>query len=125
MRRGATEKRLQIALTSGDRPVRPVSAADVVWQKLGLQLAAVGTDAVGRANSQLHGGLEVTAINVNGVAAKAGIKKGDIIVGLHNWETVSLGNVDYVLNHPDLATFNPIPFFIVRSGQIQITPAGF
>jgi len=53
------------------------------------------------------------------MAAKSGLRKGDILVGLHNWETVSVENVNYVLNHPDLATFHPVPFFILRAGQIR------
>jgi hypothetical protein len=32
---------------------------------------------------------------------------------------VSVENVTFVLNHPDLATFNPLRFFIVRGGQIH------
>ena len=75
--------------------------------------------AVARVNSQLHGGLEVSAINANGAAAKAGIKKGDVLVGLHTWETVNVDNVNFVINHPDLSSFNPVPFFVVRSGQIR------
>ncbi|MBI2803830.1 MAG: trypsin-like peptidase domain-containing protein [Planctomycetes bacterium] len=119
VRRGDKEKRVKLALASGDRQVRPASVSDIVWQKIGLQLSPVGGDLVTRINRQLHGGLEVTNINPGGVAARAGIRKGDILVGLHSWETVNVDNVNYVLNHPDLPTFNPVPFFIVRSGQIR------
>lgn len=96
-----------------------VGIADLIWQKLGMQLTTVRGEAVARANRQLHGGLEITAINGAGAAAKAGLRKGDILVGLHSWETVSTDNVNYVLNHRDLSTFNPVPFFILREGQIQ------
>jgi serine protease Do len=119
VRRGEQEKSIKVALASGDRLVRTASASDIVWQKLGMQFTPVASDAVTRVNSQLHGGLEVTAINANGAAAKAGIRKGDVLVGLHTWETVNVDNVTYVLNHPDLTTFNPVPFFILRSGQIR------
>ncbi|MBI1831974.1 MAG: PDZ domain-containing protein, partial [Planctomycetes bacterium] len=119
IRRGDQEKTVKLALASGDRQVRPASLSDIVWQKLGAQFAPVAGDMVARANNQLHGGLEITAINANSAAAKAGLKKGDVLVGLHTWETVSLDNVNYVLNHPDLPTFNPVPFFIVRGGQIR------
>ena len=34
-------------------------------------------------------------------------------------ETLTLDNVVFVLTHPDLATFSPLRFFIVRSGQIH------
>ena len=30
-----------------------------------------------------------------------------------------LDNVAFVLTHPDLASFNPLRFFIVRAGQIH------
>lgn len=93
--------------------------ADLVWQKLGVQFTPVASDLLTNVNKQLHGGLEVTAINQGGMAAKAGLRKGDILVGLHNWETVSPENVNFVLNHPDLATFHPVPFFILREGQIR------
>ena len=58
-------------------------------------------------------------IFVDQIATKAGLKKGDVLVGLHTWETVNVDNVNYVLNHPELANFNPVPFFIVRAGQIR------
>lgn len=93
--------------------------ADIVWQKLGVQFTPVASDVLQAVNKQLHGGLEVTAINQSGLAAKAGFKKGDVLVGLHNWETLSVENVNFVLNHPDLATFHPVTFFILRSGQIR------
>jgi serine protease Do len=93
--------------------------ADLVWQKLGVQFTPVASDTLTNVNKQLHGGLEVIAINQTGLAAKAGFKKGDVLVGLHNWETVSVENVNYVLNHPDLATFHPVTFFVLRGGQIR------
>jgi serine protease Do len=120
IRRKDEEKKIDLALGSADRAVRPVAqVADIVWQKLGVQLASVPADSVTRINGQLHGGLEVTNINANSAAARAGIRKGDILVGLHQWETVSLDNITYVLNHPDLASFNPMSFFIVRDRQVR------
>ncbi len=119
VRRGDQDKSVKVALAAGDRQVRPASVSDVVWQKLGVQFTQVAGDAVTRVNNQLHGGLEITNITANGAAAKAGLRKGDVLVGLHTWETVTVDNVNYVLNHPDLATFNPVPFFILRGGQIR------
>ncbi|PWU17407.1 MAG: hypothetical protein C5B49_08955 [Bdellovibrio sp.] len=67
-------------------------------------------------DSWRHG---VLAIDAKGVAAKAGIQKGDVLIGLHKWETVSVDNVRYVLDHPDLGSFNPMPYIVVRSGNIR------
>ncbi len=111
---------LQVVVQRQDQEKRlQFVVADLVWQKLGVQFTPVASDVITAVNKQLHGGLEVTAINQNGMAAKSGLRKGDILVGLHNWETVSVENVNYVLNHPDLATFHPVPFFILRAGQIR------
>lgn len=119
LRRQKRETSAELALAAPDRDVRPAGALDVVWTRLGLQLAPVPADTVSRVNSQLHGGLEVTGINASGAAYRAGIRKGDVLVGLHQWETVSLDNVTYVLNHPDLGHFNPLPFYILRGGQVR------
>jgi serine protease Do len=92
---------------------------ELVWQKLGLQVTPVNRDSVVSINSQLNGGLQVTAVLANSAAARAGIRQGDILVGLHQWETLSIDNVAFVLQHPDLSSFNPLSFYIIRSGQVR------
>jgi serine protease Do len=122
VRRGDQEERTELALGGGgERVVRAqsTSSSDVIWTKLGLQLQAVAGDTVTRVNRQLNGGLEVTDLHADGPAAKAGIRKGDILVGLHSYETLSADNVVYVLSHPDLANFYPLSFYILRSGQVR------
>jgi serine protease Do len=99
----------------GGRP----AAADLVWRKLGVRLSRVEPEAVSRVNRQLNGGLEVTSVHGEGAAARAGIRRGDVLVGLHQWETLSMDNVVFVLTHPDLASFNPLSFYIVRGGQVR------
>lgn len=79
----------------------------------------MGSDVVARANPQLHGGLLVTDVSPGSVAAAAGIQKGDILVGLHLWETLNPDNVAYVLNHKDFATFQPLQFYLARDGKLR------
>jgi len=117
IRRQGHEEHLKLALASADRS-RP-APIELVWGKLGLQFRPVDGEIVARVNRQLHGGLEVTEVENDGVAAKAGIRRGDILVGLHQWETLTVENVAFVLGHPDLATFNPLSFYIVRGGQVR------
>jgi serine protease Do len=95
------------------------SAADLVWRKLGLKLQPVTAETVSHSNQQLHGGLAVVEVRAEGAAAKAGIQRGDVLVGLHQWEMLTAENVMFVLTHPDLATFNPLRFYIVRTGQVH------
>jgi serine protease Do len=117
VRRKGADQRLELVLQAAEA-AHPASS-DLVWRKLGLRLNPVGADLVTRANRQLHGGLAVVALDPEGAAAKGGIQRGDILIGLHQWETVTIDNVHFVLTHPDLATFNPLRFFIIRSGQIH------
>jgi serine protease Do len=117
VRRKKVEQRLDLVLQGVDRP-QP-SLADLVWRKLGLRLSPVKSELVSRSNQQLHGGLTVVELNGDGPAAKAGIQRGDILVGLHQWEMLTADNVVFVLTHPDLANFNPLRFYIVRNGQVH------
>ncbi|HJZ53884.1 MAG TPA: trypsin-like peptidase domain-containing protein [Gemmataceae bacterium] len=92
---------------------------DVVWRRLGLKLQAVGPDVVAKANPQLHGGMLVTDVAPGSAAATAGILKGDILVGLHQYETISYENVAFVINHKDLASFLPLKFYVARDGKLR------
>jgi serine protease Do len=115
--RKGEEQRVDLVLQAVEQTAP--AATDVIWRKLGLHLSVLHAELVSRSNSQLHGGLAVVEVNPEGAAAKAGIQRGDILVGLHQWETVNLENVVFVLNHPDLPSFNPLRFFILRSGQVH------
>ena len=49
-----------------------------------------------RVTPQLKGGLELINVNADSLAARAGIRKGDILVGLHDWETITLEKKPWV-----------------------------
>jgi serine protease Do len=117
VRRRGQEERLELVL----QPVgpSPVTPAELVWRKLGLRLNPVPAEVVSRSDANLHGGLAVVEVSPNGLAGKAGIVRSDILIGLHNFETLSLDNVVYVITHPDLASFQPLRFWIIRSGTIH------
>jgi serine protease Do len=117
LRRGGAEKTMHVAVDSVRNT--PLQTPDLVWRKLGLRLQVINVDDVSRTHPQLHGGLLVSEVRAEGVAAKVGIQRGDILVGLHQWEMLSLDNVTFVLNHPDLASFTPLRFYILRSGQVH------
>jgi serine protease Do len=117
VKRNGEDKQAELVLQSADKA--PLAATEVIWRKLGLRLAPASADSVTQGNQHLHGGLTVSEISADGVAGKAGIQRGDILVGLHQWETVTVDNVNFVLTHPDLPSFNPLRFYIVRNGQVH------
>ena len=61
--------------------------------------------------------MSVVAVRPDSPAARQGIRRGDVLVGLHIWETISLENVAYVLNRPDFADLEPVKFFILRNNE--------
>ncbi len=121
-RHSGAEKTAEVSLESS-RPAaieQAVNAAgDAAWQKMGLRLRPVGADAVNRSYPQFRGGLAVTDVRPDSPAERAGVQRGDILVGLHKFEMLSGEHIHYVLAHPDLATFQPLKFYVLRSGQLQ------
>ena len=124
VKRAGTATDLELVLQPG--PKVPLAAGDAVWKRLGLKVAPVGAEAVAKANPQLRGGLQVTDVATGSVAAVGGIQKGDVLVGLHLWETLNLDNVTFVLNHKGLASFSPFKVYFARDGRVRetsLTPA--
>jgi serine protease Do len=117
VRRGPTDQKTELVLDAAHTPATIVN--DPVWRRLGLKLQAVAAETVSHSQPQLHGGLLVADVRSESAAGKAGIQRGDILVGLHQWEMLSTENVSFVLNHPDLSTFTPLRFFILRNGQVH------
>jgi serine protease Do len=121
-RHGGAEKTADVVLESVRAAAIEQAAnpsGDAVWQKLGLRLRPVGADAVGRNYPQFRGGLTVTDVRPDSPADRAGLQRGDILVGLHKFEMLTGEHVQFVLHHPDLPTFQPLKFYIIRSGQLQ------
>jgi len=113
------KSRVDLELVLASAKVVVVAPGDLVWRKLGVKINAVGAEAVAKANPLLHGGLLVTDVATGSAAAAAGIQKGDILVGLHLWETLNSDNVAFILNHKDFATFQPLRFYLARDSKLR------
>jgi serine protease Do len=111
--------RVDVELVLASTKIAVVAPGELVWRKLGVKLNVVGADTVAKANPLLHGGLLVSDVASGSAAAAAGIQKGDILVGLHLWETLNPDNVAFVLNHKDFATFQPLRFYLARDGKLR------
>jgi serine protease Do len=108
---------LDVSLALATRPRSLAPQNDQVWDMLGLRLAPVPTPQFKQYNSRYRGGLAIVAVRAEGPAAKQGIRRGDVLVGMHEWETVTPENVDYILNRPDFQKFDPVKFYILRSND--------
>lgn len=93
------------------------NSSDLMWDRLGLRLTPVPDGDNSLSDQPYRGGLRVVNVRGQSPASRNGLQKGDILVGLHVWETVSTDNVSYVLNHPQFATFNPLKFYVLRGKE--------
>ncbi|HEX4149433.1 MAG TPA: trypsin-like peptidase domain-containing protein, partial [Pirellulales bacterium] len=96
---------------------RPLADNDPVWELLGLRLQPISTKQFQQFRSRYRGGLAVIDVRPDSPAAKQGIRGGDVLVGMHVWETVSLENVNYILGRSDFTQLDPLKFYIIRGSE--------
>lgn len=96
---------------------RPADAPAEAWQRFGFRLTQLASTERQLVGDQYRGGLRITAVKPDSPAARNGIRPGDILVGLHIWETVTNENISYVIDHPQLSKFDPLKFYIIRGRE--------
>ncbi len=97
---------------------RPKASGDV-WSMLGMKLEPIPEDEFNeRFQTMYRGGLTVKALRPRGPAESRGIRSGDVLVGMHTFETVTLNHVAYILRQPDFDEHNPLQFLIIREGRL-------
>jgi len=106
-----------IALTRTSRTQLKPALADRTWTVLGLRLAPMDETAFKELGTRYRGGLQVIAVRAESPAAQQGIRRGDVLVGMHVWETIKLENIAYILDRDDLSKFDPMIFYIVRGSD--------
>ncbi|MGL4553126.1 MAG: PDZ domain-containing protein, partial [Gemmataceae bacterium] len=124
IRRDGADRKAELVLEAVVRadPRAALASAQTpsVWRSLGMKLGPLPNAAeVMKAHPRLNGGLLITEVRSDGPAAKAGLRGGDVLVGLQQWEMLSLDNVNFVLTHPERSTFTPMQFYILRGGQVH------
>jgi len=115
-------RKASAANTAANTAANLAPAAQQAWQAFGLKFEVVKTRELQKRHGRevlehYRGGLRVTEVRKNGPGASHGIRQGDVLVGLHEWETVNLDNVRWVLDHPQLRKFNPVKFYVLRGRE--------
>jgi len=108
------QEHLKMPLVLAEAPATAEEPADSVWDLLGLKLKVIAPEQFAQYRSSYNGGLSVTAVRPDSPAARQGIRAGDVLVGMHVWETVSLENVKYILGRPEFNRLEPMKFYILR-----------
>jgi serine protease Do len=105
---------VNVSLVLATSPKRRAPAHDKTWTMVGLRLEPVPADEFEQFKTHYRGGLSISDVRPGSPAARQGIRAGDVLVGMHIWETVSLENVEYILNRLDAAALDPLKFYILR-----------
>lgn len=119
IRRGGESLNVNLKLAESTKQRTAVTVGSgPQWEILGLALKPIPQEEFRQQfQTSYRGGLLVTAVRPGSAAASQGIREGDVLVGMHIWETISLENVSYVINRPDFASLTPIKFFILRGSE--------
>jgi len=107
---------LQLALSQRSSKREP-GTHERAWQLLGMRLIKVSASKVRQTNPRYRGGLKVVSVRPSSHAARQGIRQGDVLVGMHIWETISLENVSYIINRKDLKELQPLKFYVLRDDE--------
>ncbi len=110
--RGGGEEQLQLALAEARK--QTATASERAWEQLGLRLAPAVADAVRQLQPRYRGGLLVQEVRFGSAASDKGIRPGDILVGLHVWETITPNNVSYILDQIESEQLDAVKFYILR-----------
>ena len=58
--------------------------------------------------------MHVEEVRPDSPAANEGILPGDILVGMHTWETASAQDVQYIVTRPTLDQMGSMKFYVLR-----------
>lgn len=113
-RSGAVE-RVELPLAAARQ--LSMSIDERCWLELGLRIETMPAPKVQRLQARYRGGLLVKEVRTGGPASDQGIRSGDVLVGLHVWETVSVENITYVLDKAREDNLGPLKFYVLRGRE--------
>ena len=108
--------------------------SDRFWSQLGLRLTLLPANEVRSqlSKTKYRGGMRVLEVKPESPAAANGIQKGDVLVGLDKWETMSVDNITWIMNQmmtqtPSADGQSQMKFYLVRGqetrfGYLPVSP---
>jgi serine protease Do len=110
---------------------RPALGDDAAksWEVLGLTLTEEPRSTFQRRSTRYRGGMRVDSVRPGSPAAEEGILPGDILVGMHKWETASQQDIDYIISRPSLGQMGKLKFYVLRGqntlyGHLNVASRG-
>lgn len=95
--------------------------ASLAWQVIGVAVRQAGDSFTRRMNGELNtsyrGGLVITDVRKGSAADEQGMRVGDVLLGIHSWQTSSLNDLAGILEQPEIQKGPKAKFYIVRRDQ--------
>jgi serine protease Do len=119
-REGAVKK---VALTAGKPPQTQtlLTPAQRIWERIGIRAEPLRPQTTRMMNSRMRtaykGGLQITGVRSGSPAGRQGIEAGDILLGIHGWQTASLSDLEMIVERPELQRSPEAKFYLVRRDQ--------
>jgi serine protease Do len=115
--RGANKIAQPLALKPSGYGVTEQNVARVAWEQLGVRVVPVPASAVSGINDEYTGGLKITEIRSGSPASKQRLLPGDVIVGIMEWHTSSMDNLQWILSSPNFRTAPSAKYYVIRKRQ--------
>ena len=100
--------------SSAAKPVVEPEYQSLAWDMLGLALEPISSQEFAQLSTKHNGGMRVVKVRSNGPAASQSIRAGDVLIGIHEWETTSENDVEFILNQDEIRSRNQVKYFILR-----------
>jgi serine protease Do len=118
--RGQDVMEMAVATTRADQ-TDGKNPNDTAWAVIGIRAKPISQSSMTRLNSRMRtpyrGGLYITSVRSGSAAAEQGIQVGDVLLGIHGWQTASISDLAGILDHPDMQKGPRAKFYIVRREQ--------
>lgn len=116
---------VEITLSSMAATTTAHPVAKDAWNRMGIRAISINKKFNTKKTSY-RGGLKVLEVRTDSPADKQGIQPGDIILGIHKWETLTLDNLSFVLDNIIVRNRDSVSFYVYRDteflfGQISLS----
>ena len=123
--RGESRTTQTLQLKGSGASQSEVTVAKMAWEQIGIRVAPAALSEVSSISEDYRGGLRITEVRPGSPAARNRLMVGDIIVGIMEWQTVSMENLQWILASPNFKQGSPSKYYVIRKRQqlmVAMTP---
>ena len=113
----------ETTLQPGGRPAADLKAPASpdqrkIWDVVGVNVRVAPSSSLDEnLKSVYRGGLLITAVRPGSEAQRQGLTSGDVLLGLHSWETTSVADLVSILDQDEVRRSDSTNYHIARRGQ--------